>query len=54
MRLEILVKQDTYKTIKMNDIKTYYFDKNYLVVTHSSGNRNWFKANTVMSIEETK
>jgi len=52
MKLEITVKQKEERVIKIDDIKSYYFDKNYLVISRNDGGKLWYKTSTVLSIVE--
>lgn len=52
MKLAIKVKQKEYVDIKLDKVKSYYFDKAYLVVTMEDSKKNWYKASTVLSIGE--
>jgi len=53
IKLNIVVKQDTQKDIKIAHVKSYYFDKQYLVVTTVDGLKQWFKTSTVLEIQES-
>lgn len=53
IKLNVVVKQDTQKDIKIAHVKSYYFDRQYLVVTTVDGLRQWFKTSTVLEIQES-
>lgn len=52
MKLSITVKQDKQKSITLDKVKHYYFDKAYLVCTLENSQKHWFKSSTVLEIQE--
>lgn len=52
MKLEITVKQKEERVIALDGVKSYYFDKHYLVIRDDSDKKSWYKTTTVLSIEE--
>jgi len=52
MKLEITVKQKEERVVKVSKVKSYYFDKAYLVITTEDMKKLWFKTSTVLAVQE--